>query len=64
MEASNRRWRPVGLGLMGLQDVYFQLNAAGKLMLSKAPGNQLGAQLTLTNGSDTATGQIDLIRYS
>jgi ribonucleoside-diphosphate reductase alpha chain len=24
-EASNRRWRPVGMGLMGLQDVFFQL---------------------------------------
>ena len=24
-EASNRRWRPVGLGVMGLQDVFFQL---------------------------------------
>ncbi len=24
--ASNRRWRPVGLGLMGLQDVFFKLN--------------------------------------
>ena len=24
-EASNRRWRPVGLGLMGLQDVFFAL---------------------------------------
>ncbi|APW63387.1 Vitamin B12-dependent ribonucleoside-diphosphate reductase [Paludisphaera borealis] len=23
--ASNKRWRPVGLGLMGLQDVFFQL---------------------------------------
>ncbi len=23
--ASNRRWRPVGLGLMGLQDVFFQM---------------------------------------
>ncbi len=23
--ASNRRWRPVGLGVMGLQDVFFQL---------------------------------------
>jgi len=23
--SSNRRWRPVGLGLMGLQDVFFQL---------------------------------------
>lgn len=25
-QASNARWRPVGLGLMGLQDVFFQLN--------------------------------------
>ena len=24
-EASNNRWRPVGLGLMGLQDLFFQL---------------------------------------
>lgn len=24
-KASNRRWRPVGLGVMGLQDVFFQL---------------------------------------
>src|SRR6187431_2417131 len=24
-KGSNRRWRPVGLGLMGLQDVFFQL---------------------------------------
>ncbi len=23
--ASNMRWRPVGLGLMGLQDVFFRL---------------------------------------
>jgi ribonucleoside-diphosphate reductase alpha chain len=26
--ASNRRWRPVGLGIMGLQDVFFQLRLA------------------------------------
>ncbi len=25
---SNRRWRPVGLGIMGLQDVFFQLKIA------------------------------------
>ena len=24
-EASNKKWRPVGLGLMGLQDVFFQM---------------------------------------
>jgi ribonucleoside-diphosphate reductase alpha chain len=27
-ESSNLRWRPVGLGLMGLQDVFFQMNVA------------------------------------
>ena len=25
-DSSNRRWRPVGLGVMGLQDVFFKLN--------------------------------------
>ena len=25
-QSSNSRWRPVGLGMMGLQDVFFQLN--------------------------------------
>lgn len=25
---SNRRWRPIGLGVMGLQDVFFQLRSA------------------------------------
>lgn len=27
-ETSNHRWRPVGLGLMGLQDVFFQMSLA------------------------------------
>jgi len=27
-KSSNVRWRPVGLGLMGLQDVFFQMNVA------------------------------------
>lgn len=27
-EASNRRWRPVGLGMMGLQDVFFAMGLA------------------------------------
>lgn len=27
-EHSNKRWRPVGLGIMGLQDVFFQLRLA------------------------------------
>ena len=25
-QSSNRRWRPVGLGLMGLQDIFFQMH--------------------------------------
>lgn len=37
-KASNNRWRPVGLGVMGLQDVFFQLNlpfdSEGALKLS------------------------------
>jgi ribonucleoside-diphosphate reductase alpha chain len=37
--ASNRRWRPVGLGFMGLQDVFFQLklpfDSAGARALSR-----------------------------
>ncbi len=27
-EASNKRWRPIGLGIMGLQDVFFKLHIA------------------------------------
>ena len=56
--------QPEHLGTHELGDVYVQLSPAGKLMLEHASGNQLGAQLKLTNGSDTATGQVDLIGYS
>ncbi|MFL5823068.1 MAG: arylsulfotransferase family protein [Solirubrobacteraceae bacterium] len=52
------------LGTQELGDVFFQLNQTGQSMLAHAPGNQLGAQIKLTNGGATATGQIDLIRYS
>ena len=52
------------LGTEELGDVYVQLNPAGKLMLEHAAGNQLGAELKLTSGADTATGQVDLIGYS
>ena len=34
--ASNARWRPVGLGMMGLQDVFFQLAAALRLATRRA----------------------------
>ncbi len=39
--ASNRRWRPVGLGVMGLQDVFFQL----KLPFDSPEALQLSTQI-------------------
>lgn len=40
-ESSNNRWRPVGLGLMGLQDVFFQL----ALPFDCAQARELSAQI-------------------
>ena len=42
----------------------FQLTATGKRMLARAAGNQLAVRVRLRNGSDLATGQIALVRYS
>jgi ribonucleoside-diphosphate reductase alpha chain len=39
--ASNRRWRPVGLGIMGLQDVYFQL----KIAFDSEPARTLSSRI-------------------
>jgi ribonucleoside-diphosphate reductase alpha chain len=39
--ASNRRWRPVGLGVMGLQDVFFQL----KLAFDSAEARELSRKI-------------------
>jgi outer membrane protein assembly factor BamB len=55
--------RPEHVGTNELGDVYFQLNPAGKRMLARASGNQLGAQIKLTSGGEQATGQVDLIGY-
>ncbi len=52
------------LGVAELGDLSFQLNSAGQAMLAKASGNQLAAQIKLTNGSSTASGQIVLVGYS
>ena len=52
------------LGVAELGAQYFQLNAAGEALLAKASGNQLAAQINLTDGSATATGQVVLIGYS
>ncbi|WP_031496449.1 ribonucleoside-diphosphate reductase subunit alpha [Bryobacter aggregatus] len=38
---SNRRWRPVGLGIMGLQDVFFQL----KLAFASEEARRLSTQI-------------------
>lgn len=40
--ASNRRWRPVGLGLMGLQDVFFKL----RLPFESAEARQLSNRIS------------------
>jgi ribonucleoside-diphosphate reductase alpha chain len=46
--ASNARWRPVGLGLMGLQDVFFQLRLAVRQRAGAAPvAAHLGGDLLL-----------------
>ena len=39
---SNRRWRPVGLGLMGLQDVFFRLG----LPFDSEPAQDLSARIS------------------
>ncbi|MGZ3768254.1 MAG: ribonucleoside-diphosphate reductase subunit alpha [Bdellovibrio sp.] len=40
-EASNKKWRPVGLGVMGLQDAFFQL----KLPFDSAAARSLSAKI-------------------
>jgi ribonucleoside-diphosphate reductase alpha chain len=42
--ASNMRWRPVGLGLMGLQDVFFRL----RLPFDSAEARQLSTKIQAT----------------
>ncbi len=42
--ASNMRWRPVGLGLMGLQDVFFKL----RLPFDSEPARKLSARISET----------------
>jgi ribonucleoside-diphosphate reductase alpha chain len=38
---SNRKWRPVGLGVMGLQDVFFQM----KIAFDSQPARELSARI-------------------
>ena len=51
------------LGAQELGNVYFNLTKTGQAMLTHAHGNQLAAQITLTDSGNTATGQIALVHY-
>jgi hypothetical protein len=43
--------------------VIFTLTSQGRAMLARAPGNQLGARVTLRYGDSIATGTIALVRF-
>ena len=51
------------LGVNEVGILSFRLSAAGRSMLQQASGNQLPAQITLSDGTDTASGQIALVAY-
>ncbi len=51
------------LGARELGELYFTLTKAGQTMLFHAHGNQLAAQITLTDAGNTATGHIALVHY-
>jgi hypothetical protein len=57
------RTGPEFVGARQLGYLSFSLTAAGRAMLARAPGNQLGARITVTNGHDTASGAIALVRF-
>jgi ribonucleoside-diphosphate reductase alpha chain len=42
---SNAKWRPVGLGIMGLQDVFFQMRLAGDSEKAKALSRQIQEEI-------------------
>jgi hypothetical protein len=51
------------IGVGELSYLSFTLTTAGRSLLAHAPGNQLPAQVTLTNGSTTATASIALVAF-
>ncbi len=56
-QSSNERWRPVGLGLMGLQDVFFQLRLAFDSEPAKALSKRISEEVyfhALATSSDLA----------
>ena len=56
-QASNLRWRPVGLGVMGLQDVFFQLRIAFDAPEARALSKKIAEEIyfnALTASADLA----------
>ena len=51
------------LGVNELGVLYFKVSAAGRSMLAHASGNQLPVQITLSDGTDTVTGNLALVGY-
>jgi hypothetical protein len=58
------RTGPELLGARGVGYLIFSLTSAGRAMLSHASGNQLGAQVTISDGGATARADVALIRFS
>lgn len=51
------------LGARSVGYLIFSLTSAGRSMLAHARGNQLGAAVTISDGSATARGQVALVRF-
>jgi hypothetical protein len=57
------RTGPEFVGAKQLGYLSFSLTPAGRGMLARAPGNHLGARITVTNAHDRASGTISLVRF-
>ncbi len=51
------------LGARSVGYLIFSLNSAGRSLMARARGNQLGAAVTITDGGATAHGQVALVRF-
>ncbi len=58
------RTGPENLGANEMGYLIFSLTPRGRSLLARARGNQLGAQLTLTNAGVAVTTRIVLVRFS
>jgi hypothetical protein len=55
-----------GSELLGGREIgylIFSLTSAGRSLLTHAPGNQLGAAVTISDGDATAHGQVDMVGF-